>query len=152
MYADEEDIEWCQQNIIDPRFTFQYFNLQSAYQHWDQHAGSVSAAEFTFPYANDQFNAVLLSSVFTHMAPEEVSQYLKELRRIVRHGGKLLLSVFFSDRGFYVDQEVNFFYPPEEFFAMAENAGFTAQLLTAEGIAPPDRAPRTDSHNWYLLS
>ncbi len=152
-------VQWCQEQIgtRDTRFTFQHFDLQSAYVHWDTHTGSISATEFTFPYEDGQFNAILLASVFTHMPPEEIRQYLQELQRVLRSGGKIVLSVFFSNREYYIDKDINFFYRPGEFMGLVETAGFVGRLMTVDagGFAPmqsPTEAPKTGyEHNWYLL-
>jgi cyclopropane fatty-acyl-phospholipid synthase-like methyltransferase len=149
-------VRWCQQEISarDSRFTFHHFDIQSVYAHWDQQNGNISAAEFTFPYEDGQFNAVMLASVFTHMPLEEIGQYLKEFQRIVKPDGKILLSVFFSDREYYVDQTINFFYRPEEFLTLVEATGFFARLMIpgAGGLVPSEQTLQTGyAHNWYLL-
>lgn len=138
-------IQWCQEFIAsrDTRFTFECFDLQSLYERWDQRVGSLSASEFRFPYRDGQFNAALLSSVFTHMPKEEVCRYLHELRRVVRPGGKVFLTLFLSDR-YYVD-DINAFYPPAEFAGLVEAAGLTV----ADG--PPSDHPMGYRQASYLL-
>ena len=48
--------------------------------------------ELNFP--NRSFDIVLLKSVFTHMLPPGVSGYLKEISRVLRPGGRAVISYF----------------------------------------------------------
>ena len=142
-------IQWCQTNLAsqDARFTFDYFNLQSTYMAWDQHAGNLAVSDFTFPYVAGQFSAVLLASVFTHMPIGEIRHYLHELTRTVHPGGKILLSVFFAAGEPYVLTEgVNVFHRPQEFFAAVTSAGLQWRALA--GDTPPGVG---FTHNWYIL-
>jgi ubiquinone/menaquinone biosynthesis C-methylase UbiE len=88
-------IRWCQDTIStrDSRFTFQHFDLRSVYFDfgWGNYSGSIRAASFRFPYSDAQFDAILLASVFTHTPMEEIAHYLKELNRVLKPGGKVLL-------------------------------------------------------------
>ena len=70
--------------------------------------------KFQFPYDTDSFDSVLIASVFTHMPLDEIGHYLRELRRLVRPGGKILASVFFSESMSYVET-INFFFRPVAF-------------------------------------
>src|SRR5207244_396487 len=55
------------------------------------------AADYTFPYADATFDFVCLTSVFTHLLPEEVARYLDEIRRVLRPGGRCLATYFILD-------------------------------------------------------
>jgi SAM-dependent methyltransferase len=54
----------------------------------------VRAEEFEFPYDADRFDCSFLSSVFTHMLSESVMNYARNLARVVRAGGRILVSAF----------------------------------------------------------
>lgn len=58
---------------------------------------TLAAGEFQFPYDIDSFDSVLIASVFTHMPLDEIGHYLRELRLVVRPGGKILASVFLGE-------------------------------------------------------
>lgn len=135
-------IRWCQDHIgtRDPRFVFHYFSLKSSYQNLDGHEGLQSATAFAFPYPDASFSAVLLASIFTHMPFEESVHYLKELFRILRPGGKILLSVFLTD-GEAHDTAVDFHYHAGTFLHRLDRIGFAVQFKqTLAG------------HHWYTLS
>lgn len=92
----EDGIVWCNNQISTryPNFHFQYtplrndlYNLSTAQR----------AEQFTFPYANHQFDLVVLTSVFTHMQPAEVQHYLNEINRVLKPGGKCLATFFVID-------------------------------------------------------
>ncbi len=58
---------------------------------------SARAEDFAFPYAADRFDCAFLSSVFTHMLSEAVMNYARNLARVVRAGGRILVSAFLLD-------------------------------------------------------
>ena len=85
-------VDWCQQKITPkhPQFNFKYVDLNN-----DLYKSSGdSATEFVFPYDDDRFDQVALISVFTHMLPEEVAHYLKEIKRVLKPGAKCFATFF----------------------------------------------------------
>lgn len=56
--------------------------------------GSQAAREYRFPFEADRFNTVVLKSVFTHMLPDEVHAYLREIARVLRPSGRAVISYF----------------------------------------------------------
>ena len=46
------------------------------------------ASEYTFPYEDGEFDVVVLTSVFTHMLPDDVAHYLDEIARVLKPGGR----------------------------------------------------------------
>jgi len=88
----ETGINWSQENYVDvPAFTFQHvpvFNKRY------NPKGTVKASEFIFPYDDDQFDLVFLTSVFTHMFKDDVANYLKQISRVLKPGGKALITWF----------------------------------------------------------
>jgi ubiquinone/menaquinone biosynthesis C-methylase UbiE len=86
-------IRWCEQHLTpsDPRQRFRYIDVYSeAYNPAGQRAGGA----FGFPYPDERFDVVLLKSVFTHMRPEAVGNYLAELSRMLAPGGRALVTFF----------------------------------------------------------
>jgi SAM-dependent methyltransferase len=90
-------IRWCQKSITPryPNFHFTLADIRN--QEYNAH-GLVPAAQYRFPYENAHFDFAFLTSVFTHMRPSEVSHYLAELARVLRHGGKCLATFFIVNR------------------------------------------------------
>lgn len=84
----EKGVNWCNSKIKKdfPNFNFTYVPL-----HNDLYNTSTATADqFKFPYENEAFNKSYLFSVFTHMRVPEISNYLKEIHRVLRSGGKCL--------------------------------------------------------------
>jgi len=86
-------IKWCQRNIARDRknFHFEHMDVHSRKYH---PAGQVAAADYVFPFEDDQFDFICLTSVFTHMLPPDMAHYLKEIRRVLRPGGRCLMTCF----------------------------------------------------------
>jgi SAM-dependent methyltransferase len=87
------EILWCQEQITPrrPNFRFQVADVRNRHYNPD---GDVSAAEFRFPYDDASFDLVVLASVFTHMLEPEVERYLSEVGRVLRPGGRCIVTYF----------------------------------------------------------
>jgi SAM-dependent methyltransferase len=86
-------IKWCEDNISSqhPNFRFRHVDVLSpAYNP----KGRLDPESFRFPYADNAFDFVFLTSVFTHMLPPEVRHYLDEIGRVLRPRGSCLLTSF----------------------------------------------------------
>ena len=92
----QDGIDWCTKNISSkhPNFYFKYTPLRNDLYNLSTEQ---RAENFTFPYPNNQFDLVVLTSVFTHMQPAEVQHYLKEIKRVLKPGGKCLATFFVVD-------------------------------------------------------
>ena len=87
-------IDWCQDIIAArfPNFQFCHSNIQNkAYNP----QGEVHASSYRFPYESGSFDFVFLTSVFTHLFPPDMENYLKEIARVLREGGVCLATFFF---------------------------------------------------------
>ncbi len=86
-------IDWCTERITTryPHFRFQLIDVRN--RHYNP-AGKYSAANYKFPFADESFDFVVLASVFTHMLAEDVENYLSEVARVLRRGGRCLISFF----------------------------------------------------------
>jgi SAM-dependent methyltransferase len=51
---------------------------------------------FSVP-ADGKFDAAIVSSVFTHIMPEEIERYISELVRVLKPGGRCFISAFLFD-------------------------------------------------------
>lgn len=76
--------------------------------------GRHPASSYVFPYPDQSFDIVLLISVFTHMLPPDVSNYIKEIGRLLRPAGKCLISTFIMDHGRF-SSELSFPYERGEY-------------------------------------
>lgn len=85
-------IDWCHDNISAgcPNFHFHHADLDNTHYH----GGRGDAATYKFPFADNTFDVVFAASVFTHLVPGSAQNYLNEIARVLRHGGRAMLSFF----------------------------------------------------------
>jgi len=86
-------ISWCNKRISTeyPNFRFQYIGLHNHHSNTSEKA---DAGNFIFPYSDEKFDFVFLTSVFTHMMPKEVEHYISEISRVIKSGSTCLMSFF----------------------------------------------------------
>lgn len=88
-----EAVTWCQKTIT-PRYPNFRFIHADIYSEAYNPRGTVRDSDFRFPAEDGVFDFVLLSSVFTHMLPDGVTRYAKEIRRVLKGSGVCVASVF----------------------------------------------------------
>ncbi|QJB28015.1 class I SAM-dependent methyltransferase [Limnospira fusiformis] len=86
-------IDWCQQVISATRPNF-HFECADLYSDRYNPTGKTPAENFVFPYPNNQFNFVLLTSVFTHLYAAASRNYLQQIARVLKPGGRCLCTFF----------------------------------------------------------
>jgi SAM-dependent methyltransferase len=86
-------IEWCAANITTrfPNFHFRVADVANpTYNAEAKHR----AGDYVFPYADGHFDLVFLTSVFTHMLPIDMEPYLAQVSRVLKPGGRCLITFF----------------------------------------------------------
>jgi len=89
----QEAVTWCQRAITPrhPEFRFHRADIRNrAYNP----RGSVPASAYRFPFADQSFDFILLGSVFTHMLPDEIENYVQEISRLLKPRGICVASYF----------------------------------------------------------
>lgn len=88
-----EWIGWCTDNITasNPHFRFTVADIRNRKYNPD---GTVEASAYRFPYDSDSFAVAFATSVFTHLMPADVDNYLAEAARVLEPGGRLLATFF----------------------------------------------------------
>ena len=74
-----------------PNFQFHHLNA------WNGHynpKGTLKSDEIVFPVADNSIDFAFATSVFTHMFKKDIIHYLKEVRRVLSPGGRLLSTWF----------------------------------------------------------
>jgi ubiquinone/menaquinone biosynthesis C-methylase UbiE len=86
-------IAWCKRHIESryPRFKFHLADVNNAF---GNPRARCRAHEYDFPFSDQNFDFVFLASVFTHMLPTDVEHYFAEIARILRPGGRTLITYF----------------------------------------------------------
>lgn len=89
-------VDWCNKNIrsVYPNFNFTHIALKNDLYNLNTEK---KAKELVFPYENEKFDFVFLTSVFTHMLPEDVEHYVKEINRVLRVEKKCFMTFFILD-------------------------------------------------------
>ncbi len=88
-----EAVAWCQR-AITPRYPLFRFHRADVASRAYNPRGRTAASEYRFPFPDRSFDFVLLASVFTHMLPDQVEQYLREISRVLAPGGTCVASFF----------------------------------------------------------
>ena len=138
-------IEWCHKHYSEiPNFNFRHvpvFNKRY------NKSGSVKASEFVFPYDDNQFDLIFLTSVFTHMFKDDVANYLTQISRVLKPGGKSLITWFllngvsrtaeepFFDFAYNFDDVTKTTTPKNPEAALAFDEDFVRGLLSKCGLA-----------------
>jgi SAM-dependent methyltransferase len=93
--VDRAAIDWCRRRYRRlGNFRFLHADLRNGRYNA---AGTGSAAAYRFPYADARFDVVLAASVFTHLVQDEAERYLAEIARVLRPGGRALVTFFLLD-------------------------------------------------------
>lgn len=94
----EDGVTWCQEKITPryPNFKFKLATLGNS--HYLPEATG-EAGKFHFPYPSRTFDLVVLTSVFTHVDAEVVCNYLEEINRVLKRGGRMFATFFLFAHG-----------------------------------------------------
>ncbi|NOQ26143.1 MAG: methyltransferase domain-containing protein [Bacteroidales bacterium] len=86
-------VKWCQKNITPkfPNFNFTHLNLKNSLYNLSTNQ---EASKIKFPYQDNSFDLIILTSVFTHMLPDDVENYLQEISRVLKSSGKCFCTFF----------------------------------------------------------
>ncbi len=86
-------IRWCQNKISSryPNFQFTHIDLKNDLYNLRTNK---EAKDFVFPYPDEEFDLVFLTSVFTHMVMADVENYLAQIQRVLKPGG-ICFATFF---------------------------------------------------------
>lgn len=144
-------ISWCQEHITPqhPNFHFSHIDL---YNQRYNPAGRYLARDYVFPFEPESFDFIFLTSVFTHMLPDDVAQYLREIARLLRPKGRAFITVFLLNEAQQAlaqqgRNDINFQYSagpyrtrnesvPES--AIAYDEAFLRQLIAGVGLTISD--------------
>ncbi len=86
-------INWAKKNITSrfPNFSFVHADIFN--KHYNPN-GKLLSSSFRFPYEDASFDFVFLKSVFTHLLPDSIQNYLREIRRVMKPTGACLATLF----------------------------------------------------------
>jgi SAM-dependent methyltransferase len=93
-----ENIDWCRRTIATRRSRFRFVHV-NLFNDMYNPEGDIQPSKFTFPYPESDFDLVFAFSVFTHMLPSDVRQYLLEIYRVLKPEGRCLMTFFLLNEG-----------------------------------------------------
>lgn len=86
-------IAWCQKKISSKFSNFHFLHSNVFSKHYNS-KGKIRSTEYKFPFEDAFFDLVIVVSVFTHMLPDDVTVYLGEISRVLKPGGKCLVTFY----------------------------------------------------------
>lgn len=89
----KDSILWCQHHISARYPNFQFLHADLYNKRYNPEARQRDEA-YQFPFEPNSFDFVFLTSVFTHMLPQGVENYLHQLARVLRPAGRGLVTFF----------------------------------------------------------
>ena len=94
--VDLSSVSWCRKYIAKyhSNFAFERIDIQNARYN---PSGQPITGAFRLPCQDGEFTVVFLYSVFTHMLTSDVAAYLSEIRRVLRPGGRVLMTVYVEE-------------------------------------------------------
>jgi SAM-dependent methyltransferase len=86
-------VQWCERTyaLRYPNFHFHFADIYNKAYNPD---GKYKATEYRFPFETSSFDFVFLTSVFTHMLPQDVEHYSSEVVRVLKPGKRCLITYF----------------------------------------------------------
>lgn len=89
-------IDWCNKTYAQhaPNFKFHYLD---AYNSMYNPTGKHLSSEYRFPFEDNTFDFIFLTSVFTHMLPADMENYTREISRLLKTGGRCLITYFINN-------------------------------------------------------
>ncbi|MBS0194464.1 MAG: class I SAM-dependent methyltransferase [Proteobacteria bacterium] len=87
----EKGIVWCQRRITT-RFPNFRFIRSDIHNKMYNKRGTTRARDYRFPFEDNRFDVVFLTSVFTHMLPADLEHYADEIARVLKPGGRCLVT------------------------------------------------------------
>ncbi|AXT50899.1 class I SAM-dependent methyltransferase [Aquimarina sp. BL5] len=116
----KDGVDWCKKNITSKfsNFNFTHVDLKNDLYNLNTEK---KASSYIFPYQNDSFNFVFLTSVFTHMMPDDMDHYLSEINRVLKNNGTCFATFFIYDQNSpekYTNKGITFTFEKEKDFSL----------------------------------
>lgn len=88
-----DSVNHCKNEITtrNPAMRFVHADVFNSYYN---PLGRHTAETYQFPYPDNHFSLVLLTSVFTHMLSDGLENYLREIHRVLQPGGRCFITFF----------------------------------------------------------
>jgi SAM-dependent methyltransferase len=77
---------------FNDRFHFRTFDIYNKF--YNPSESALKAGSFVFPYPENHYDIVFLVSVFTHIMPQGLKNYIQQISTVLKSGGKCLSTFF----------------------------------------------------------
>ena len=141
-------IDWCRKRIASRRNNFHFAHIDVRNVAYNPN-GAQRAEAYRFPFEDRSFDLILLKSVFTHMRPPDVTNYLVEAARLLKKNGRCLATFFLlNDEQAMLTNDLAFKYGEGEWryvhehspeSAVAYDESFVMHLIEKCGLAVKKR-------------
>ena len=88
----KEGVEFCEKAYAKEH-NFSIYHIP-VYNSRYNPTGTLKASDYVFPFPDGRFSFVFLTSVFTHMLEPDVEQYCREIYRVLKPGGRALVTFY----------------------------------------------------------
>ena len=89
----KSSIKWCQRKISPKHSNCSFFHMDIKNRDYNP-KGRYVAENYVFPFEDNSFDVILLKSVFTHMLPSAIENYLREISRLLSDRGRCLATFY----------------------------------------------------------
>jgi ubiquinone/menaquinone biosynthesis C-methylase UbiE len=129
----EDGIVWCKTKITpgDTRFTYVHAPI---YNTLYNPKSTIFTKDYKLPFPDGSLDFVFLTSVFTHLLPEDVSHYFTEIYRVLKAGGNFFSTYFIIDENNPNTPALHFNYKIDNHYIINRNipeanVGYTEKFL-----------------------
>ena len=90
-------IRWCRSAISSRHPNFAFVHADVVSRHYNPR-GNINPPQFTFPCENESVDVAFLSSILTHLIPDAAAHYVAETSRVLKPGGRSVMTFFLLDK------------------------------------------------------
>jgi SAM-dependent methyltransferase len=154
----KKQVQWCRTALtpVAPNFTFKHLDIRN-----DRYnpRGTMEPTTVRFPVASASVRWISLFSIFTHFYQADIERYLREMRRVLKPGGRAVttwfvydqarLPLIVSEQASYpmvhrLGQSARYCEPADPLRAIAFEADLVRSMVAAAGL----RIERIDRGTW----
>lgn len=132
-------VDWCTSEITarHPHFHFHHADVCNPYSNQE---GKNPATQYRIPFPDDSFDIVFLTSVFSHMRPQEINSYLREIQRVLKVDGRCFITYYLLDD--FAQQQIQKRKSSQPFYHAFDGFLSTSRSTPENTIACPESTIR----------
>ncbi len=103
-------VDWCAEHLQLPPRRFEFFHADVRTPAYNVN-GSVPPEHYVFTWPPASFDLVIAISIFTHLLPGAAQNYMAQISRSLRSGGRLFSTYFLLDEAGWLAARTGTTYP-----------------------------------------